>query len=247
MDNNSNRSASVQQVSLLAGAGALIIYGLMRRSKTSLALAAAGSLGAVWQARSFAATTAPPATSVFRVNASAAEAYKLWRNLETLPHFMAHLQSVRVLDDRRSDWVATGPFGTKVQWTAEITEDTPEKRLAWRSIAGSVITTSGWVEFQNDRAGRGSYVRALIEYTNPAGVAGHAALTILGKNPNFVVKEDLRRFKALLEAGEAPTTLGQTHGPRGLSGRTKEVLFRETSNHPTPQSAGAGRERSAVA
>jgi hypothetical protein len=41
----------------------------------------------------------------------------------------------------------------------------------------------------------------------------------------------------LLEAGEAPTTAGQTHGPRGIHGHTEQILFRETSNHPQPQAA----------
>jgi hypothetical protein len=59
----------------------------------------------------------------------------------------------------------------------------------------------------------------------------------MGKNPNFVLKEDLRRFKALLETGESPTTVGQTHGPRGVHGHLEQVLFRETTNHPLPQAS----------
>jgi hypothetical protein len=62
-----------------------------------------------------------------------------------------------------------------------------------------------------------------------------------------VIKEDLRRFKALLEAGEAPTTVGQTHGPRGLHGHVEQALFRETSNHPSPQSAEAPSRSHAAA
>ena len=90
-------------------------------------------------------------------------------------------------------------------------------------------------------------MRAHVEYEHPLGSAGRALITALGKNPEFVVKEDLRRFKALLEAGETPTTVGQTHGPRGLHGHMSQTLFRETSNHPLPQADNARREKTAAA
>jgi uncharacterized membrane protein len=159
---------------------------------------------------------------------------------------MAHLDAVRILDERRSEWTAKGPLDSRVRWTAEITEDQPDRRIAWRSLPGSQLETSGWVEFREDPQGRGSFVRAQVEYANPLGAVGRGLISAMGKNPTFVVKEDLRRFKALLETGEAPTTACQTHGPRGLHGHTEQVLFRETSNHPLPQAGNAPR-RSAAA
>jgi uncharacterized membrane protein len=238
-----NRSASSQSVSnrsvsqfgVIAGASALALYGLFRRNKTGLALATAGGLVAIQQARSQMQNTKPAATAVFRVNATAAEAYKLWRNFENLSRFMAHLDSVRVLNDRHSEWTAKGPLDSRIRWHAELTEDEPNRRIAWRSLPDSQIETSGWVEFRDDPQGRGSTVRAQVEYSHPLAAVGRGLLTALGTNPTFVVKEDLRRFKALLETGEAPTTAGQTHGPRGVHGHVEQVLFRETSNHPSPQ------------
>jgi uncharacterized membrane protein len=238
MSNDFSRSSyqSVSQFGVIAGASALVLYGLFRRNKTGLALATAGGLVAYQQARSQAQSAKQVATAVFRVNKTSSEAYKLWRNFENLPRFMAHLAAVRVLDDRRSEWTAKGPLDSRLRWNAEITEEEPNRRIAWRSLPDSQLETSGWVEFRDDPQGRGSTVRAQLEYSNPLGAVGHGLLTALGKNPNFVIKEDLRRFKALLEAGEAPTTAGQTHGPRGLHGHVEQVLFRETSNHP-PQAA----------
>src|SRR5947209_9528163 len=46
------------------------------------------------------------------------EVYRFWRNLENLPRFMEHVESVRELDDRRSAWVVKGPMGHDVEWTA---------------------------------------------------------------------------------------------------------------------------------
>ena len=245
MSNDANRSSfqSVSQFGVIAGASALALYGLFRRNKTGLALATAGGLVAYnyKQARSQTQSSKQTATAVFRVNATSNEAYRLWHNFENLPRFMAHLAAVRVLDDRRSEWTAKGPLDSCVRWSAEITEDKPNRRIAWRSLPGSQLETSGWVEFRDDPQGRGSTVRAQVEYSNPVGALGIGLLTAMGKNPNFVVKEDLRRFKALLEAGETPTTVGQTHGPRGLHGHAEQVLFRETSNHPSPQAGNAQR------
>ena len=245
MSNDANRSSfqSVSQFGVIAGASALALYGLFRRNKTGLALATAGGLVAYnyKQARSQTQSSKQTATAVFRVNATSNEAYRLWHNFENLPRFMAHLAAVRVLDDRRSEWTAKGPLDSCVRWSAEITEDKPNRRIAWRSLPGSQLETSGWVEFRDDPQGRGSTVRAQVEYSNPVGALGIGLFTAMGKNPNFVVKEDLRRFKALLEAGETPTTVGQTHGPRGLHGHAEQVLFRETSNHPSPQAGNAQR------
>ena len=236
MSNDIRRSSfqSVLQFGVIAGASALVVYGLLRRNKTGLALATAGGLFAYQQARS-QMNAKQTAAAVFRVNASSAEAYRLWRNFENLPRFMAHLAVVRVLDDRHSEWTAKGPLNSRVRWNAEITEDEANRRIAWRSERGSQLETSGWVEFRDDAQGRGSTVRVQVDYSNPLGAIGRGLLTALGTNPNFIVREDLRRFKALLEAGEAPTTAGQTHGPRGLHGHVEQALFRETSNHPSPQ------------
>lgn len=241
MPNNSSRSSSssVPHFGVLAGAGALVLYGLLRRNKTGIALATAGGLVAFQQTRSQSTQSAEPASAVFRVNAPASAAYHLWRDFTNLPRFMSHLDSVQILDNGRSEWTAKGPLDAPVSWTAEVTEDTPGRRIAWRSLPGSQIETSGSVEFQDDPQGRGSIVRATVQYSNPLGALGRALLTALGKNPDFVVKEDLRRFKSLLEAGEAPTTAGQTHGPRGASGHVKQALFRETANHPAPQGSSA--------
>jgi uncharacterized membrane protein len=249
MSNDLSRSSSqsISQFGVIAGASALVLYGLFRRNKTGLALATAGGLVAYKQARSQAQSSKQTATAVFRVNKTSSEAYRLWHNFENLPRFMAHVAAVRVLDDRRSEWTAKGPLDSRVRWNAEITEDEPNRRIAWRSLPDSQLETNGWVEFRDDPQGRGSTVRAHVEYSNPLGAVGHGLLTALGKNPNFVIKEDLRRFKALLEAGEAPTTVGQTHGPRGLHGHAEQVLFRETSNHPSPQAANEpGRSHAAA-
>jgi uncharacterized membrane protein len=244
---NHSSSPSVSKVGMIAGASALVLYGLTRRNKAGVALATAGGFVAFQQARSLNHTANRSATAAFRVNKSASEAYRLWRDFANLPRFMAHLDSVRILDENRSEWTAKGPFNSQLKWTAEITEDQSNSRIAWRSLPGSQISNDGWVEFREDPQGRGCMIRAHVEYAEPLGALGRTLMTALGKNPDFVVKEDLRRFKALLETGETPTTAGQTHGPRGLHGHIHQALFRETSNHPSPQASQPPRQTSAAA
>src|SRR5207247_1614944 len=60
---------------------------------------------------------------VVTINRPIEEVYQFWRNFENLPRFMTHLESVRVLGDRRSRWQAKGPAGTLVQWDAETLQE----------------------------------------------------------------------------------------------------------------------------
>ncbi len=227
--------------SLMAAGGALGLYALTRRTKTSTAVAAVGLFALTevgLQARqpgSGPNATPHKAHASFAINCSPEKAYSFWHDFENLPRFMQHLDSVKQMGDNRSEWTALGPMNTKFRWTSEITEDRPNERIAWRSVEGSEVDTNGSIEFRPAENGRGTLVTVKMEYLPPGGAFGKAFASMMGKNPAFTVREDLRRFKALLETGEVPTTAGQTHGPRGLSGRAREVLMRERQNMPQPQ------------
>ncbi len=218
-------------------AGAFAICGLLKKPGLGLAVAGGVALAAYKTANPEATEYA--ATCSFLLNASPEQAYTLWHNFAELPRFMSHLKSVRVLDETRSEWTAIGPTGVEASWRAEITRDVPNEQISWQSLPDSQIHNSGSVTFVPDPHGRGTLITAQVRYSLPFGPAAKALLTLLGKNPTFVLQEDVRRFKSLLEAGEAPTTQGQSHGPRGLSGKVKDQLFRETTNHPEPQAAEA--------
>jgi len=218
---------------VVIGATALIAYGLTRRSKIGTVLTAAGGLLAYKAAKT--SPTQADTHVVFLVNASPDEAYRLWRNFEGLPRFMVHLKSVREIDSNRSEWVASGPGRSEIRWNAEITEDKPNHSIAWRSLPGSDVQTSGSVNFRADPQGRGTFVSVDLQYGVPGGPVASGLAALVGKNPEFVVREDVRRFKQLLETGEVPTTRGQTHGPRGIHGHTLQAVLREKTNLPDPQ------------
>lgn len=146
------------------------------------------------------------------------EVYRFWRNLENLPKFMQHLETVAEREEGISHWVAKGPAGMKVEWDARIINEVDNKVIGWQSLEGSMISTAGSVNFRE--TGRGTEVRVHLQYNPPGGKLGAAVAWMLGEEPSTQVMEDLRRFKRLLETGEIPTTEGQSSG-RARSSRPR--------------------------
>lgn len=128
--------------------------------------------------------------------------YRYWRNLSNLPHFMQHLVAVRVVDDRRSHWMAQAPAGRIVEWDSEIVEDEPGRLLRWRSLPGSEVTNFGMVRFEDAPAGQATDVHVEFQYVPPGGALGAAIARITGDEPQLELADDLTRLKQLAEGGE---------------------------------------------
>ena len=145
-----------------------------------------------------------------RLEVPLADVYRFWRRLENLPRFMRHLDRVTEGSDGKSHWVAIGPGGLRVEWGAEIINDVDNKLIAWRSLPGSDVVTAGAVNFTSARGGRSTEVRVHLQYAPPAGKAGALIASLFGREPSQTIREDLRRFKQLLEAGEIPRATSKT-------------------------------------
>ena len=154
------------------------------------------------------------ARSAATVNASPQEVYGHWRDLDRLPSFMYHLESVRTTGGGRSHWVARGPAGTTVEWEAEVTEDEPGRRISWRSLEGADVENWGTVRFAPAPGGQGTEVHVELGYTPPGGALGAAVAKLFGEEPNQQVTDDLRRFKQLVETGEVARSDGSPMGSR---------------------------------
>jgi len=222
------------------GGAALTVYGLKRlkdeRSVPGAMLTAAGSALIVRSARRFRPAYAGAGITTVRdrsntrerlggsrgvrvdtavtINRRAIELYEFWRRLDQLPRFMDHLVSVTCIGPRVSHWVAKAPAGRTVEWNAEIINDLRGELIAWRTLENSAVVSAGSVSFKSAPGGRGTEVRVHLQYDPPAGKAGATVAWLLGYDPSQTIREDLRRLKQLMEAGELPTTLGQ---PRGES------------------------------
>lgn len=145
-----------------------------------------------------------------------AEAYRFWRNLENLPMFMHHLKSVSLREEGVSHWVARGPAGLRVEWDARIINEVENKVIGWQSLKGSTVSSAGSVNF--DETPHGTRVRVHLQYNPPGGRLGAAVARLFGEAPNQTIREDLRRFKQLMETGEIPTTAGQPSGRAARGG-----------------------------
>jgi uncharacterized membrane protein len=147
-------------------------------------------------------------TASVTVNRPADELYAFWRDFRNAPRYMDRISRVEVLGEARSRWTATGPMGRSWEWESEVTEDRPGELIAWESLPGSDLPNRGWVQFLPAGDGR-TEVRHFVEFDPPAGVVGQAVARVFHQAPAEMVRGDLRRFRALMEAGEIATTSGQ--------------------------------------
>jgi uncharacterized membrane protein len=120
-------------------------------------------------------------------------AYNQWTQFEEFPHFMEGVEKVTQLDDKHLHWEAN-VGGKSLEWDSEITEQIPDKRIAWYS-QGDVMH-SGMVEFEPLGPNR-TRVRVRMQY-EPEGLTQEIGdkLGILSRR----VEKDLQRFKEFIES-----------------------------------------------
>lgn len=212
---------SVRQIedwSALSSGALLLLFGVARRGRVGLCAALASApllyrgLTGEWPlANSKRADTRAAlggnrglhVLEAIRLEVPLEEVYRFWRRLENLPRFMPYLESVTESSDGLlSRWVGRGPGGVSVAWDAEIINEVENKVLAWRSLPESDIVTAGSVNFERVRGGSATEVIVNLQYEPPAGRGGAALAWLFGRAPSQTIREDMRRFKQLLEAGE---------------------------------------------
>jgi uncharacterized membrane protein len=156
------------------------------------------------------------------VRKPAAELYQFWRSLENLTTIIKHPVAITALSDTESHWKASAPGDTYVEWDAVIINDHPNELIAWRSKDGAEIANAGSVRFEPAPGDEGTEVTVQLEYDPPGGRLAAFVAKLTGEEPAQQVGEALRRFKALMEAGEIPTVEGQSAGGPQREERRKE-------------------------
>ena len=142
------------------------------------------------------------------------ETYEMWRQLEELPQFMAHLDEVQTTGNGRTHWRAGAPFGRTVEWDAEIVDDVPGEHISWRSVEGADIRNEGDVRFVSAPGGRATEVHVKLLYEMPGGKLGETVARLYGEDPHQQLDDDLRRFKQVAETGEVVRSEGAPSGKR---------------------------------
>ena len=149
------------------------------------------------------------------VNVPLSTAYNQWTQFEQFPHFMEGIEEVRQLDDKRLHWRAN-IAGKEKEWDAEIVEQVPDQRVAWRSTSGT--PNDGVISFRSIDANT-TEVRLDLDY-EPEG-----AVESIGDALGFVgrrVQGDLERFKSFIESRgtESGGYRGEIHGGQVDNERT---------------------------
>ena len=174
------RSHKVRNALLVTGgvAGAAAVAMLARRRRRT----------SVW-------TPTQPTTvdAEIEVGVPVATAYNQWTQFEEFPKFMEGVDEVRRLDDKLLHWEAT-VAGSHAEWDAKITEQEPDRRIAWESVDGK--RTRGTVTFEPKGPAR-SRVRLHMSY-EPDGAAERAG-SVIGLDSRQI-HADLARFRELVEA-----------------------------------------------
>jgi uncharacterized membrane protein len=130
------------------------------------------------------------------------EVYRFWRDFDNLPRFMDHLEAVRITGERTSHWKAKAPVGMTVEWDAEIIEDRPSELIVWQSLEGADVENSGSVRFRSAPGDRGTEIVLEMQFRPPGGLIGAKIARFFDEVPKTQMRNDLRRFKQVLETGE---------------------------------------------
>lgn len=234
---DTNVGETERWLSLVAGAG-LMAYGLSKRNGTGLGWAALGG-GLAWRGASghcnvykaFGVDTrergyekgtgsnkgVPYQLGIridheIRIHKSPEDLYRFWRNLENLPRFMSHVESVREMDNGVSHWTVCGPAGFRLEWDAEIVNAIENKLIGWRSLPGSQVDNGGSVHFEPASDGS-TIVRVELQYNPPAGAVGARIARALGEDPEQMIREDMQRFRELMETGSVTNKGAKQRAP----------------------------------
>jgi uncharacterized membrane protein len=128
------------------------------------------------------------------VDVDVSTAYNQWTQFETFPQFMSGVESITQLDDTRTHWV-TSIAGVEREFDAEISEQHPDERIAWRSVDGEA-KHAGVVTFHRLEAAK---TRVMLQLDwKPTGVAEKVASAV--NIDDHQVKKDLEHFKELIES-----------------------------------------------
>jgi uncharacterized membrane protein len=119
-------------------------------------------------------------------------AYNQWTQFEEFPSFMDGVERVTQVDDTHLHWVAS-VGGREEEWDAEITEQKPDQRIAWRAMAGK--SNAGVVTFHKLDEHR---TKVILQLDWESDGVVEALGSMLGQD-NRKVKGDLDRFKEQIE------------------------------------------------
>jgi uncharacterized membrane protein len=134
------------------------------------------------------------------VDAPIEDVYAFWSDYDNFPLFMNQVEDVCDCGDGTSHWTVEGPAGSAVEWDAFVTDDHPNRRIAWQSAPDAAVDNAGCVEFSQNDDGT-TRVDVILSYAPPAGVNDDELADLLGAGAEDQLAGDLRQMKRMVERG----------------------------------------------
>jgi uncharacterized membrane protein len=232
----------LERIASTVGGGALVVFGASRRSLGGAAIALAGGYLA-WRGltgycpayEAIGVTTIEDSEGALgrllgadgvevrrsvTINRPTEEVYAYWHDFSNLPKFMRQVESIRKLSSTLTHWVVKAPFGTTVEWDAEIINDHPGEAIAWQSADYSDIAHAGLVRFRPNA--EGTEVEVRVNYRAPFRQLGVMLAKLMGEDPATQLEEDLWNLKQILEKGALATGDSVKADPTGYAGPAEE-------------------------
>jgi uncharacterized membrane protein len=205
-------------LSVVSG-GFLVGYAALKRSKFSLPLAVVGAV-ALYRG----VTGHCPAYRILDINRAqdskdqivqgitlresvqvdqpVEQVYRYWRDMENLPRFIHHLESVQPLNETRSRWTAkAGDQVNPITWEAEILFERQNQLIVWRSLPGAPVESQVVVEFKPIQENKSTELVLQLIYAPPPGEPSTGAAPyqqLFQSSPEAEIQQDLERFKEIL-------------------------------------------------
>lgn len=170
-------------------------FGLLMRSATNLAMKTLLGVGRDRQPIKVQKT--------IHIHAPVEKVFDFWTDHRNFPRFMRNVREAQPTGKGYSHWVVAGPAGIPIEWTAEVTEQVPNKLLAWRSLPGSTVKHDGAIHFESTPEGC-ARIHIELRYHPIGGAIGHTLAKFFGSDPKSEMDADLLRMKTFIEKGHPP-------------------------------------------
>src|SRR5215813_5650176 len=130
--------------------------------------------------------------------------FAFYRDFRNLPSFLGDVMAVEPTGPATSRWTIEGPFGIRVQWTTEVTEERTNELIRYETATSSATKTHWEIYFSPGAEPGETQVREVMKA--PGGRFAMDALALIGKFPANEVSASLHRFKQLMETGRVTDT-----------------------------------------
>lgn len=140
------------------------------------------------------------ASDYIEIDAPVERCFEYWRDFTNFPSFMEDVREVTPTGGDTYRWVVDGPAGKAVEWEARVTEEVPNRKIAWESVedADDTLRTAGNVQFE-DKGGR-TAITVSLSYDPPAGFVGEFVAKLTSNNPEEQVRRALESFKEIAQS-----------------------------------------------